>query len=175
MKRKETIREKSHEFSLYQGFQLKPYNLVLYYNRVLKNRCSVAKSRSTHCDLDYGMPGSSVFQYLSEFAQFMSIESVMLSNHLILCHLLLLLPSVFPSVRVFCNESVLHIRWPEYWSFSFSISPSNEYSGLISLGLTGLISLLSEGLSRVFPSTTNRKNQFFSAQPSLWFNSQIRT
>ena len=107
--------------------------------------------------------------------KFMSIESVMLSNHLILCHLLLLLPSVFPSVRVFCNESVLHIRWPEYWSFSFSISPSNEYSGLISLGLTGLISLLSEGLSRVFPSTTNRKNQFFSAQPSLWFNSQIRT
>ena len=107
--------------------------------------------------------------------KFMSIESVMLSNHLILCHLLLLLPSVFPSVRVFCNESVLHIRWPEYWSFSFSISPSNEYSGLISLELTGLISLLSEGLSRVFPSTTNRKNQFFSAQPSLWFNSQIRT
>ena len=107
--------------------------------------------------------------------KFMSIESVMLSNHLILCHLLLLLPSVFPSVRVFCNESVLHIRWPEYWSFSFSISPSNEDSGLNSLGLTGFISLLSEGLSRVFPSTTNRKNQFFSAQPSLWFNSQIRT
>ena len=103
----------------------------------------------------------------------MSVESVMLSNHLILCHLLLLLPSVFPSVRVFCNESVFHIRWPKYWSFSFSISPSNEYSGLISLGLTGLISLLSEGLSRVFPSTTNRKNQFFSTQPSLWSNSQI--
>ena len=103
----------------------------------------------------------------------MSVESVILSNHLILCHLLLLLPSVFPSVRVFCNESVFHIRWPKYWSFSFSISPSNEYSGLISLGLTGLISLLSEGLSRVFPSTTNRKNQFFSTQPSLWSNSQI--
>jgi len=60
-----------------------------------------------------------------------SIESVMPSNHLILCHLLLLLPSVFPSIRVFSNESVLPIRWPEYWSFSFSISPSNEYSGLI--------------------------------------------
>ena len=61
----------------------------------------------------------------------MSIESVMLSNHLILCFPLLLLPSIFPSIRVFSNESVLRIRWPKYWSFSFSISPSNEYSGLI--------------------------------------------
>ena len=62
----------------------------------------------------------------------MSIESVMPSNHLILCRPLLLLPSIFPSIRVFSNESALHIRWPKYWSFSFSISPSNEYSGLIS-------------------------------------------
>ena len=62
----------------------------------------------------------------------MSIESVMPSNHLILCHPLLLLPSIFPSIRVFSNESVLHMSWPKYWSFSFSISPSNEYSGLIS-------------------------------------------
>ena len=61
-----------------------------------------------------------------------SIESVMPSNHLILCRPLLLLPSIFPSLRVFSNDSVLHIRWPKYWSFSFSISPSNEYSGLIS-------------------------------------------
>ena len=64
--------------------------------------------------------------------KFMSIESVMPSNHLILCCPLLLMPSIFPSIRVFSNESVLHIRWPKYWSFSFSISPSNEYSGLIS-------------------------------------------
>ena len=62
----------------------------------------------------------------------MSIQSVMPSNHLILCHPLILLPSVFPSIRVFSSDSVLHIRWPEYWSFSFSISPSNEYSGVIS-------------------------------------------
>ena len=62
----------------------------------------------------------------------MSMESVMPSNHLILCHPLLLLPSIFPSIRVFSNESVLHIRWPKCWNFSFSISPSNEYSGLIS-------------------------------------------
>ena len=64
------------------------------------------------------------------FLKLMSIQSVMPSNHLILCHPLLLLPSIFPSIRVFSNESVLHIRWPNYWSFSFSISPSNEYSGL---------------------------------------------
>ena len=74
----------------------------------------------------------------------MSNESAMLSNHLILYCLLLFLPSVFPSLRVFSNESALHIRWPKYWSFSFSISPSNEYSGLISLRWTGWISLQSK-------------------------------
>ena len=68
----------------------------------------------------------------------MSIESVMPSSHLVLCHPLLLLPSIFPSIRVFSNESVLHIRWPKYWSFSFSISPSNEYSGLISFRMDWL-------------------------------------
>ena len=73
-------------------------------------------------------------------------ELVMPSNHLILCLPLLILPSVFPSIRVFSNESALHIRWPKYCSFSFSISPSNEYSGLISLGLPDLISLQSKGL-----------------------------
>ena len=82
------------------------------------------------------------------WSQLMSIELVMPSNHLILCHPLLLLPSIFPSIRVFSNESVLHISWSKYWSFSFSISPSN--SGLIPLGLTGCISLQSKGLSRVF-------------------------
>ena len=82
----------------------------------------------------------------------MSIKSVMPSNHLILCHPLLLLPSIFPSFRVFSNESALCITWPKYWSFSFIISPSSEYSGFVSLGLTGLISLQSKGLSRVFKS-----------------------
>ena len=75
-----------------------------------------------------------------------SIELVMPSNHLILCCSLLLPPSVFPSIRVFSSESVLHITWPKYWSFSFSISPSNEYSGLISFRMDLLISLLSKGL-----------------------------
>ena len=75
----------------------------------------------------------------------MSIKSVMPSNHLILCHPLLLLPSIFPSIRVFSNESVLHIRWPKYWSFSFSISLSNEYSGLISFRIDWLDLLEVEG------------------------------
>ena len=97
----------------------------------------------------------------------MSIESVMPSNHLILCHSLLLLPSIFPSIRVFSNESVLCIRRPKYWSFSFNISPSNAYSGLFPLGWIGWISLQSKGLSRVFSNTTVQKHQFFSSQTSL--------
>ena len=101
----------------------------------------------------------------------MSIESVMPSNHLILWRPLLLLSSTFPSIRVFSNELVLCIRWPKYWSFGFSISPSNEYSGLISFRIDGLISLPPKGLSRVFSSTTVQKHLFFSTQTSLWSNS----
>ena len=104
--------------------------------------------------------------------RFMSTELVMISNHLILCHSLLLLPSIFPSIRVFSNESARHIRWPKYWSFSFSISPSNEYSGLIYLGL---ISLQSKGLSRVFSNTTIQNHQFFGTQLSSQSNSHIHT
>ena len=80
--------------------------------------------------LDFSIPISSVLQYLLEFAQ-IHVHWVGDANHLILCCPFLFLPSIFPSIRVFSNESVLHIRWPNYWSFSFSISPSNEYSGLI--------------------------------------------
>ena len=104
----------------------------------------------------------------------MSIESVMPSNHFILCHPFLL-PSIFPSIRVFSNESALCIRWPKYWSFSFNITPANEHSGLISLGWTGWISLESKGLSRVFSNTKVQKHQFFSAQLSFQSNSQIYT
>ena len=75
----------------------------------------------------------------------MSIESEMPSNHLILCHPLLLPPSIFPSIRVFSNESVLHIKWPNYWSFSFNVSPCNEYSGLISFSIDWLDLLLVQG------------------------------
>ena len=102
--------------------------------------------------------------------RFISIDSVMPTNHLILCHPLLLLPSIFPSIRVFSNESALHIRWPK--CCNFSISPSNEYSGLISFRTTGLISLLAKGLSRVF-STTVRKHQFFSTQLFILSSSHI--
>ena len=97
----------------------------------------------------------------------MSIESVIPSNHLILCRPLLLPPSLVPSIRVFSNESVPRIRWPKYWSFSFSINPSNEYSGLISFRMDCWISLLSKGCSRVFSNTTVQKHQFFGAQLSL--------
>ena len=101
----------------------------------------------------------------------MSIDSVMPSNHLILCHPLLLLPSIFPSIRVFSKESLLSIRWPKYSSFSFSISPSNEYF----LKEISFISLQSKGLSRVFSNTTVQKHQFFGAQLSLWSNFLIHT
>ena len=96
----------------------------------------------------------------------MFIASVMPSSHLILCRPRLL-PSIFPSIRVFSSESVLCIRWPKYWSFSFSISPSNEHPGLISFRWTGWIFLQSKGLSRVFSNTTVRKHQFLSTQFSL--------
>ena len=102
----------------------------------------------------------------------MSIELVMPSSHLILCHPLLLLPLIFPSIRVFSNESVLCIRWPKYWSFSFSISPFNKYSGWFPLRLIGLISLQSKGLPRVFSSITIQRHQFIG---TLWSNSHICT
>ena len=105
----------------------------------------------------------------------MFIELVMPSNHLILCHPLLLLPSVFPSFRVFSSESVLCIRWPKYWSFSFNIIPSNEHPGIISCRTDWLDHLASKGLSRVFSSTTVQKHQFFWAQFSLQSNSHIHT
>ena len=105
----------------------------------------------------------------------MSIELVMPSNHLILWHPLLLWPSVSPSITVFSNESALRNRWLKYWSFSFSICPSSEYSGLISFKMTGLISLEFKGFSRVFSSAIAQKHQFFGAQLSLWSNPHIRT
>ena len=97
----------------------------------------------------------------------MSIESVMPSNHLILCHPLLFLPSIFPSIRVFSKESVLRIRWPKYWSFSCSISPSNEYSGLSSFRIYWLDLLAVQGTLKIFSSSTVQNHQFFGAQLSL--------
>ena len=105
----------------------------------------------------------------------MSIESVKPSNHLILCHPLLLPPSIFPSISVFSNESFFRVRLPKYWSFSFSISPSNEYSGLICLRIEWLDLLAVKGLSRVFSNTTVQKHQFFGAQLSSQSNFHIYT
>ena len=96
--------------------------------------------------------------------KFMSIKLMMPSNRLILCHPLLLLPPIPPSIKVFSNESVLCIRWPKYWSFSFSITPFNEYSGLLSFRMDWLDIL---SVSRVFSNTTVQKHQFFGAQLSL--------
>ena len=104
----------------------------------------------------------------------MSITLAMPSNRLILCHPLLLLPSIFRRIRVFFNESLLPIRWPKYWSFIFSISPSDEYSGPISFRMDWL-DLQSKALSRVFSNTAVQKHQFLYAQPSSQSNSHIHT
>ena len=102
-------------------------------------------------------------------------ESVTPCSHLILCHPLLLLPSIFASIRVFSNESALHIRWSKYWSFSFNISPSNEPPGLISFRVDWLNLLAVHGLSIVFSNTTVQKLQFFGAQLSSQSNCHIHT
>ena len=143
--------------------------------------CSSVQSCLKLCDpMNWSTPGLPVHRQLPEFTQ----TRVIPSSHLSLCHPLLLLPSIFPSIRVFSKESALRIRWPNYWSFSLSISPSNEHPGLISfrmdwldlvntqdwspLGWTGWISLQSKGLSSVFSNTTVQEHQFFSAQLSLF-------
>ena len=105
----------------------------------------------------------------------MSIESVMPSNYLILCRLLLLLPPILPTIRVFSSESTLRMRWSKHWSFSFSISPSNEHPGLISFRMDWLDLLVAKGLSRVSSNTTVQKHQFFGTQLSSQSNSHIHT
>ena len=118
---------------------------------------------------EFSTPGSPVLHYL--LLRFMSIESVMLSNFLILC-CPLLLPSSFPNIRVFPNESALCIRWPKYWSFSFSISPSNKYSGLISFRMDWLDLLTVQGtLQESSPAPQTQKDQFFGTLSSLWSSS----
>ena len=104
----------------------------------------------------------------------MSIEWVMPSNHLILCRPLLLLPSIFPNIRVFSNESVLRIRWPKYWSFSLSISPSNEYSGLISFRIDWFDLPPVQGTLKSLPSHSS-KGYILHHSDSLWSNSHIHT
>ena len=137
---------------------------------------SVTQSCPTLCDpMNHSTPGPLSITNSRRLLRFMPIKSVMPSSHFILCHPLLLLPPIPPSIRVFSNESTLLMRWPKYWSFSFSISPSNEHPGLISFRMDWLDLLKSKGLSRVFSSTKIRKHQFFGAQPSLWSSSHIHT
>ena len=134
------------------------------------------------CDLmECSTPGLPVHYQLLELAQLMSVKLVTSSNHLILCHPLILLPSIFPSMRVFSNESVLHIRWPKYWSFSFSIRPSNEYSGLISFRIDWFEFLAVQGILKSLLQHHSSKasilwySAFFMVQLSLipcWFYSK---
>ena len=131
-----------------------------------KQCCSECWGQSypTLCNpMECSMLGFLVHHSFWGLLKLMYIELVMPSNYFILCHPLLLLPSIFPSIMVFSNKSVLRIRWPKYWTFRFIISPSNEYSGLISFSMDWLDLLAVQGLSRVFSNTTVQKHQFFSA------------
>ena len=135
---------------------------------------SVSQLWPTLCNpMNCSTPGLPVHHQLPEFTQthVTSIESVMPSNHLILCCLLLLLPSIFPSIGVFSNESALRIRCPKDWHFSFNISPSNEHPELISFRMDWLDLLAVQGLS----NTTVQKHQFFGGQLSSQSNSHIHT
>ena len=125
--------------------------------------------------MDCITPGFPAPYHLPELAQIHAhcVGDAIQPYHL--CHRLLLLPPLLPNIRIFSNESTLCIKWPKYWSFSFSISSSNENSGLISSRLDWLISLQSKGLSRVLSNTTVQKHQFFSTQPSSQSNSHIHT
>ena len=137
----------------------------------------VVESCLTLCNpMDYSMPRFPVLHHLPEFAQTMPTESVMLSNHLILYHSLFLLPSIFPSIRVFFNELALCHQVAKVLELQLQASflPMNIQDWFPS-EWTGWISLQSKGLSRVFSSTTIQKHQFFGVLPSLWFNSHIHT
>ena len=128
------------------------------------------------CDpVDSSMPGLPVLHHLWSLLKLMSIESMMPSNHLNFFTPIFSCPQSFPASGSFPMRQLFASRWPKYWSFSFSISPSNEYSGLISFRIDWFDLLFVQRFSRVFSSTTIQKNQFFSSQPSLWSNSHIHT
>ena len=134
-----------------------PFSSVQFSHSVMSD--SLLPHESQHARPPYPSPTPGFHSRVA------SIKSVMPSSHLILCRPLLL-PPIPPSIRAFCNESTLHMRWPKYWSFSFSIIPSKEIPGLISFRMDWLDLLASKELSRVFSSTTVQKHQFFCAQLS---------
>ena len=128
----------------------------------------VAQSCPTHCDpMNHSTPGLPVHHQLPEFTKLMSIESVMPSSHLILCCHLLLLPPIPPSIRVFSNESALHIRWPKCWSLSFSLSPSKEHPGLISFRMDWLDLLAVQGTLKSLLQHINSSALSFLHSPTL--------
>ena len=136
---------------------------------------SVAQSYPTLCDpMNHSMPGLPVHQQLLEF-KLMSIESVMPSSHLILCCPFLLLPPIPPSIRLFSNESTLRIRWPNYWSFSFSISPSKEYPGLISFRIDWLDLLTVQGTLKCLLQHHSSKASILQHSAFFIVNSHIHT
>ena len=132
--------------------------------------CSVMSDSLQPHGLQHARPPCS-----SPTPELMSIESVMPSNHLILYHPLLRLPSIFPSIRVFSNEPVLHIKWPKDWSFSFSISPSSEYIGLICFRMYWLDLLVVQGTLKSLLQHHSSKSSICGAQLSLWLNSHMCT
>ena len=137
---------------------------------------SVAQSCPTLCDpMNRSTPGLPVHHQLPEFTGLTSIESVMPSSHFILCRPLLLLPPIPPSIRVFSNESTLHMRWPKYWTFSFSIIPSKEIPGLISFRKDWLDLLVVQGTLKSLLQHHSSKASIFSAQLSSQSNSHIHT
>ena len=136
----------------------------------------VTKLHLTFCNLmNCSIPGFPVLHYLLEFAQIHVHESVMLSNHLILCHHLLLLPSVFPIIRVFSSKWALYIRWLKYWSFSFSISPPNAYSGLISFRIDWFDLHAVQGTLKNLLQHHSLKASVLRCSAFLLSNSRIRT
>ena len=157
-----------------QSLQTSFGNFIKSYTQSYHQFSSVSQSCLTFCNpMNCSTPDFPVHHQLPEFIQTHVHQSVMPSNHLIVCCPLLLLPSILPSIRIFSNESVVHISWPKYWSFSLNISPSNEYSGLISFWTDWFDLLVCKGLSRVFSNTTVQKHQFFGTQLSFQSNSNI--
>ena len=145
-------------------------------NSLLHQFSSVAQSSLTLCNpMHCSTSGFSVHYQLLELAQTRVhwVGDAIQPSHL--CRPRLLLPSIFASVQVFSDKSILCVTWPKYWSFSFSISPSNEYLGRFPLGWTGWISLQSKGLSRAFSNATLQNHQFSGSELSFWSNTHIHT
>ena len=155
----------------HQGSPSEPIRVYLFTDTVVVQLLSCVRLSVTPWTAAHQASLSFIISW--SLLKLMSIESLMPSNHLVLCPPLRHLTSVFPSIRVFSNESALRIRWPKFWRFSFSISPSNEYSGLISFRMDWLDLLAVQGTLKSFLQHYSSKHLFFGTQLSLWSNSRI--